>query len=264
MASESQRGEFAPMPTTMPTLVDLTIEQYEHNATHPAHGRGVISFQGTGSHAFTRQWKRKNPYDGSTIELANEYLLLTGHTGTHVDAPYHVDGASEISIERVPLERTMGPAVWLDLSGSAAPGTMIDVAQLEAAEAAGGEAIAPGDIVLIHTGWVDAFDARNNMQEHIEGAPSLTRAAGEWFRSRKIKALGVDLPSPDSHCARDLPIHMNFLRPASLGLPDDDYILIYENLVNVAKIPRRRFTFLGLPIPFRGATGSPIRAAALV
>ncbi len=55
---------------------------------------------------------------------------------------------------------------------------------------------------------------------------------------------------------------MNFLRPASLGLDRQEYILIYENLVNIQQIPDRRFTFAGLPIPFRGASGSPVRAVA--
>jgi kynurenine formamidase len=57
---------------------------------------------------------------------------------------------------------------------------------------------------------------------------------------------------------------MNFLRPRSLGLPDEAYILIYENLRNISKIGRSRFTFSGLPIPFRGSTGSPVRAVAFV
>lgn len=55
---------------------------------------------------------------------------------------------------------------------------------------------------------------------------ALSRAAGEWLRGRRIKALGVDLATPDAHSAMDLPIHMNFLRPRSIGLPDDEYILI--------------------------------------
>lgn len=56
---------------------------------------------------------------------------------------------------------------------------------------------------------------------------------------------------------------MNFLRPRSLGLDESDCILIYENLVSIDRIPRRRFTFIGLPIPFRRATGSPVRAVAV-
>ena len=84
-------------------IIDLTVEQYEGNCTHPVHGRTPLMFPGTGSHALTCRWGLKNPYDGSTISVANEYILVTGHTGTHVDAPFHADpkGASEY----IPIEK---------------------------------------------------------------------------------------------------------------------------------------------------------------
>lgn len=94
----------------MTTIIDLTVEQYEGNCTHPVHGRTPLMFPGTGSHALTRRWGIKNPYDGRSLSVANEYLLITGHTGTHVDAPNHVD-AKGTSIEQVPCDRTMGTAV---------------------------------------------------------------------------------------------------------------------------------------------------------
>jgi kynurenine formamidase len=243
-------------------VVDLTVEQYEGNCTHPVHGRTPLMFPGTGTHALTKRWGLTNPYDGSCLSVANEYVLITGHTGTHVDAPYHVD-AKGMSIEHVPCDRAMGPAVWLDLAPVATPKALLEAAQLEDAERRGGARIQPGDVVLLHTGWCDPA-AQRSVRTYIEDAPALSRAAGEWLRARGIKALGVDLPTPDQHGALDLPIHMNFLRPKSIGLPDDAYILIYENLAHIATIPARRFTFVGLPIPFRGATGSPVRAVAYV
>ena len=202
------------------------------------------------------------PYDGSALSVANEYVLITGHTGTHVDAPCHVDSKA-ISIEQVPCDRTMGTAVWLDLTWACSAHSMVEPAHLHEAEARGGTEIRQGDILLVHTGWANAAEARSH-KNYIEDAPALSRAAGEWLRARGIKALGVDLATPDAHGATDLPVHMNFLRPKSIGLPDDEYILIYENLVNIEKIPARRFLFVGLPLPFRGATGSPVRAIAYV
>ena len=246
----------------MTTIIDLTVEQYEGNCTHPVHGRTPLRFPGTGSHPLTRRWGLKNPYDGSALSVANEYLLITGHTGTHVDAPYHVDSAGA-TIEQVPCDRTMGTAVWLDLSWASSAHVLIEPAQLQEAEARGGTGIRQGDILLLNTGWSDPA-AKRSLKTYIEDAPALSRAAGEWLRDRGIKALGVDLATPDAHGATDLPVHMNFLRPRSIGRPDDDYILIYENLVNIDKIPSRRFMFVGLPLPFRGATGSPVRAIAYV
>ncbi len=242
-------------------IIDLTTEQFEGNCTHPVHGRTPLMFPGTGSHALTRRWGLKNPYDGSTLSVANEHILITGHTGSHMDAPFHVDPTG-VSAERVPCDRAAGDAIWLDLSSSGHPRAMIEAGDLERAEYEGGDQIKPGDIVLVHTGWLD-IEVERSLKSYIEDAPALSRAAGEWLRGRGIKALGVDLPTPDAHSATDLPIHMNFLRPKSIGLPDEEYILIYENLTNIDRIPMRRFLFLGLPIPFRGASGSPVRAVAL-
>jgi kynurenine formamidase len=242
-------------------FIDLTAEQFEGNCTHPVHGRTPLFFPGTGSHSLTRRWGLKNPYDGSALSVANEHILITGHTGSHMDAPYHVDPKGATA-ERIPCDRAAGAAVWLDLSACGGAHSMIEPDNLEQAERAGGERILAADIVLIRTGWLDALSTRG-LKSYIEDAPALSRASGEWLRARKIKALGVDLPTPDPHHATDLPIHMNFLRPRSIGLPDSEYILIYENLVNIGEIPMRRFLFLGLPIPFRGASGSPVRAVAL-
>jgi kynurenine formamidase len=40
-------------------------------------------------------------------------------------------------------------------------------------------------------------------------------------------------------------------------------VLNVENLRNVDRIPRRAFTFIGLPLKVRNGCGSPIRAVAL-
>ena len=42
-----------------------------------------------------------------------------------------------------------------------------------------------------------------------------------------------------------------------------DFVII-ENLANLDQLSRSRVTFLGLPLPLVGGSGSPIRAAALV
>ena len=244
----------------MASYIDLTMEQYEGNHSHPVHGRTPLMFPGTGSHALTRMWGLKNPYDGSDLSVANEHILICGHTGTHVDAPYHVDAKSKMTVEKLPLKRTAGTAVWLDLSPNCEPGRMFEPDDLAVAESRGNETIRAGDIVLLHTGW---YSPDRPIAEYIEKSPSISRASAEWLRERGIGALGMDLPSPDSHRARNLPVHMNFLKPQSMGLDESDYILIYENLISINTIPLRRFMFSGLPIPFRGATGSPVRAIAV-
>ncbi|HZS32400.1 MAG TPA: hypothetical protein VFC42_03375 [Methylomirabilota bacterium] len=42
-----------------------------------------------------------------------------------------------------------------------------------------------------------------------------------------------------------------------------DFVII-ENLAHLDLVPASRFTFVGLPLPLAGGSGSPIRAAALL
>jgi kynurenine formamidase len=241
-------------------LIDLTLEQSEGNQTHRGHGRVPLRLPGTISHGLTSQRGIREIYGDTLVSVTNEYVLLGGHAGTHVDAPYHVDYRSKITAEKLPLERTYGNALSLNLESHCMPHAVITVDDLSRAEQAGGEPIRPNDIVLINTGWSGKVTEAG---AYADQSPGLTREAGEWLRERKIKALGVDFVSPDQREATDLPIHTNFLRPDLLGLGEDEYILIYENLININLIPETRFTFSGLPLPLSGASGSPVRAVAI-
>ena len=41
-------------------------------------------------------------------------------------------------------------------------------------------------------------------------------------------------------------------------------ILIMEHLAHLETLPAARFQFIGLPLKLKGATGSPIRAVAII
>jgi arylformamidase len=164
----------------------------------------------------------------------------------------------------LPLEYSFGSAVWLDVSDHCADDGEVDVIQLEAAERRGGCRIEPGDIVLVWTGWSTVLPDR---ERYVLHHPGLSREAGEWMRSRGVRTLGIDTTTPDT-VANDFPapIHANFLKPSSIrpvvrGAP---IIAIIENVIGINKIPSRRFRFVGLPLPFVGLTGSPLRAIAEV
>ena len=65
---------------------------------------------------------------------SNTKLTLATHLGTHVDAPYHFhpDGTT---VEDMPLERYMGPALLLDLRETYRSLTPISIADLHQAGA---------------------------------------------------------------------------------------------------------------------------------
>jgi kynurenine formamidase len=247
----------------MTTTIDLTMPIYEGMPGHPYHGRTPIFLSGTLNHWMYQFMERRNPYSNEKISFANEQIVLCGHTGTHMDAPSHAVSGAADSIDQLALERGYGPALRLDVTGRFGPRAEITAADLAAAEARSGDRIRPGDIVLIWTGWATHAFART--AEYLDQHMGLTRDAADWLRERRPATVGVDLSTPETiGGAHGSPVHTNFLRPQALGLPPSDYIAIIENLVNLDRIPTSRFTFVGAPLPFRGQTGSPIRAFAVV
>ncbi|MGW2255238.1 cyclase family protein [Kitasatospora sp. NPDC001660] len=117
-------------------------------------------------------------------------LHLGSQSGTHVDAPYHVD-VTWPTLDGLPLERFTGPAVVADLRG------------LEPRAAVTPELLAPvlerageGAVLLLATGW-----ARHWGTEAYFAHPALTADAAEaivtaGFRTVGVDALSVD-PTPD-------------------------------------------------------------------
>jgi kynurenine formamidase len=80
-------------------------------------------------------------------------------------------------------------------------------------------------------------------------------AAAEWAVAKGIKTLGCDLATPDD--PRDM------ARPVHLALLGRD-ILIMEHIMHLQTVPVHRFQFVGVPLRIKGATGSPIRAMAII
>ncbi|MFC5752822.1 cyclase family protein [Actinomadura rugatobispora] len=125
-------------------------------------------------------------------------LHLGSQTGTHVDAPYHVDDALP-RLEHLPLERFTGPAVVADARGLP-PRTPIGPEVLP-----GG--LEPGTVLLIATGWsrhwgTDAYLA--HPYPTVETAEAIV-AAG--VRTVGIDALSVDRTPPPGDDAFSLDVH---------------------------------------------------------
>ncbi|MFD0272301.1 cyclase family protein [Kitasatospora sp. NPDC127111] len=117
-------------------------------------------------------------------------LHLGSQSGTHVDAPYHVD-VTWPTLDGLPLERFTGPAVVADLRGLE-PRTEVTPGLLAPAlEQAG-----PGTVLLLATGW-----ARHWGTDAYLAHPSLTADAAEAIVAAGVRTVGVDAlsvdPTPD-------------------------------------------------------------------
>lgn len=221
-------------------IIDLTLELADGTQTHPAHPRCVvIEFA---SHAATAP-RFRPPCQG----FASRILMFSDHIGTHVDSSFHFIPTGG-TIESLPLDRLVGPATCLDVSAKT-PESPVTPAMLEAAEQRAGVVLQPGDILLVRV-----WPGRHTDDGFLKCA-GLNREAAEWVLARGVKALGCDLASPDD--PRDLtrPVHMILL---GQGIP------IMEYIAHLDALPTPRFQFVGVPLRIRGATGSPIRAIAIL
>jgi len=221
-------------------IIDLTMEITDNMSTHPAHARCVVIDFAT--HAATAP-RFQPPCQG----FASKILMFSDHIGTHVDSPHHFIPSAG-TIETVPLEQLVGPAVYLDVSAKP-PGQPVTPEMLEAAERRTGVAVTRGDILLFRA-WPG-----HHTDDGFLGCAGLNGAAAEWAAARGIKVLGCDLASPDDPRDMVRPVHLILLGRG---------ILIMEHLAHLETLPTARFQFVGLPLKIKGATGSPIRAVAII
>ncbi len=182
---------------------------------------------------------------------------LSCHTGTHVESALHVIEGGE-PIDQVALDRVIGSAVLLDLTPveERALVGLEDLARAHAALEAAGEALAPGDIVLLRTDWA----ARAiGTPSYFRRSPALTEEAARWLVARGPRCVGCDFF--EEPAARDpgwepadFVVHRAIL---AAGIP------LVEGLVNLAALPPRCQFFA----PFyrlAGVEAAPARAFALI
>lgn len=113
----------------------------------------------------------------------SNYRLDTGmHTGTHIDAPFHMlpDGARICDIAP---ERFFGRGRLIDARGCSVVGP----------ELLNGAEIAPGDIVLLRTGHSTRFGDPRYFLDYPEVSEGFARALVD----AGVAMLGLDTPSPD-------------------------------------------------------------------
>ncbi len=210
-----------------------------------------------------------------------ERVELTMHVGTHIDALGHFSigdrlynglsaaevvtdwGLDKLGIEHAPEMITRG--VLLDLAGLDGgqflnPGRAISPDDLARAADAAGVAIAPGDIVLIRTGWGRFFGVDN--ARYVDGEPGIDVPAARWLTERDVVAIGCDnmavevMPNPDRGLM--LPVHQHVLAEAGV------YLIENLALEELARDRLTAFCFILLATKFKGATGCPVRPVALV
>lgn len=185
------------------------------------------------------------------------------HGGTHLDAPIHFSAGRQ-TMDEIPLERLIAPAVVIDIAGAADadPDYRLTREDVLAWEGEHGD-IEPGTIVLLRTGWSRHWpDAPSYLGDDTPGDASNLRfpsygeeAARLLVEERRVAALGVDVASIDYGQSRDFIVHRVAAGANVPGL---------ENLTHLDRLPARGATVFALPMKIEGGTGGPLRAVALV
>lgn len=165
-------------------------------------------------------------------------LCLGSHTGTHVDAPVHFfEGAA--GVDRVPLDRFMGPAFVADLTRARA---RIDVPALEAARIP-----RSATRVLFRTTnsrlWHPARPFRTDFVY-------LDPEAAAWLVDRGVRLVGTDYLSIEGFRVKGAPTHKRLL---GAGIP------ILEGLDLFAVAPGR-YQLAAFPLRIQGGDGAPTHA----
>ena len=190
---------------------------------------------------FELKWKMA---EGATVNVGA--INMGVHNGTHADAPFHFDPRGE-TIERMSLDIYIGDAVVVDLMGIFSGvgnqpdrARQISVADLEEASAA----IAQTQRLLLKTGvWKDS-------KVFPDWIPVIARDVPDWLRERRVKLVGLDLPSVDSIEAKILVNHH-----ALAGAQ----IVIVESL-DLSEVAAGVYHFSALPLKIAGGDAAPVRA----
>lgn len=202
-------------------LVDLSHPIIDHMPVHP-YDNGVKLYRD--------RLLQTDKYNNSRLEIGM-------HAGTHIDTPMHLM-EKETFIDEIPLQRLMGRGCLLDVRGE----RVIEYKEQYR------HIVAMDDIVLLLTNHSEKYGTADYYANH----PVIEETLADFFIEKKIKMLGLDLPSPDKY---PFEIHKKLFAKD---------ILIIENMTNLTELlPASHFEVMAFPLKIR-AEASMVRVVAKI
>ena len=192
---------------------------------------------------------------------SNDYCA-SEHGGTHMDAPIHFAAGGWTTAE-VPVNRLIGPARVIDIREQCQRDRnyLVSVQDIERYERRYGP-IAPGDVVLIRTGFGRFYpELKRYLGSDVRGKaeglsfPGISQDAARALVERKVDAVGLDTASLDHGPSKDFRAHRVLLGANIPGL---------ENVANLDRLPPKGATIVALPMKIDGGTGGPCRIIAIL
>jgi kynurenine formamidase len=256
-------------------VYDLEQPRFAGMPIYPTHRPGYF-YALYRRHRDNYQPEQHGPRTGSS-----GILTMMEHSGTHIDALCHQACGLKMFGD-VPVEAVESPTGYSRLGIETVPpllcrGVLLDVAgwqgvarlprkhgitadQLQGCATAEGVEVRAGDVLLVRSGFGALW---HDEAEYLQAA-GVTKSGTLWAAERAVAAVGMDNMSWDVLDERDPETGATLF--GHLYLLPQKGIYIMENL-NLEELARDRcytFAFIGIPLKFQGATGSPLRPVALV
>ncbi len=200
---------------------------------------------------------------------AMEFLTLTTHSGTHLDAPFHYHptmdkGKPALTIDEIPLEWCFSDGVLLDFRHKK-DGDRITVYDLKKELDRIDYKLKPLDIVLIQTGADQAWGTK----EYLLKGAGMDRESTLFLTEKGIKVVGIDAWSWD----RPLPFLADEFKKT--GNPDVIWEAHFagieigychmEKMATLSAIPRSSgFSVSCFPVKIKNASAGWTRPVAII
>ena len=161
-------------------------------------------------------------------------LVMSSHSGTHIDAPLHFFEGRE-SLDDMPVERFFIDADVIEIESPAS----VTVSELDSYP------VEPGQAVL--------FKTRNGnlpRERFHENFVYVEPDAARWLVDKGVSLVGIDYISVERYDDMDFPVHRTLLGAGALILED----------IDLRSVKPGRYRLTCLPIKTVRADGAPCRA----
>jgi len=202
----------------------------------------------------------RTPVSAETILSGTDCMTVGTHTGTHVDAPYHVSrGRSALMPRSMPVP-VVARGVLLDFPrhfGVESVDRELTPTDIDSCVASQGTPLRRGDAVLFRTGRDAAYATPDQFMRAPFGGPGVDSA--QYLVGLGVSVVGSDT-MPFEAVPSEEPLEVHALLLA------DQQIQIMEmlNLVEIAADGIHEFLFMMAPLRIAQGTGSPVNPLAVV
>ncbi|GAA0178877.1 cyclase family protein [Clostridium sediminicola] len=201
---------------------------------------GMPVFPGAPEPTFQQIGDVKNNDD--TYQII-KFDMIT-HLGTHIDCNTHVSKEGYYT-DTQDMGFFIGKGIVIDCS-SYGKGEKIGMEIFDNID------VSDKEFILIYCDWAKYWG-----QEAFFGEfPYLSEEVVEFVRDHDtIRGIGFEYASIDPLSDADLKLHKILMTKEKT---------IIENLTNLDKLLNKEFTFIAMPLKFKGGEGSPVRAVAII